>query len=180
MSKIGKKPIEIPDSVDLKLEGQTVKVSGSEGELTREVREEIGVKREEDVLKLFVEEETKESKGFWGLERSLINNMIKGVSEGFEKKLELVGVGYRARMEGQTLVVEVGFSHPVKVEQPEGVNITVEEGKIVVSGPDKEKVGQVAAKIRDIRPPEPYKGKGIQYEEEEIDKKEGKKAVGTE
>ncbi len=180
MSRIGKKPIKLPESVDLEIDGKTVKVKGPKGELEREIRPEIGVEKKDDTLVFKIEKETKRAPAFLGLERSLSFNMVKGVTDGFEKVLELHGVGYRARMEGTTLVVEAGFSHPVKMETPDEVDITVEKGKIKVSGIKKEKVGQVAAKIRDIRPPEPYKGKGIRYEGEEIMRKEGKKAVGSE
>ena len=180
MSRIGKKPIQIPEKVDLTIDGKKVKVKGPKGELQREVRKEIGLKLEGDQLNLSIEIEDKRSPAFLGLERSLISNMVTGVTDGFEKSLVMKGVGYRARMEGTTLVIEAGFSHPVKMETPEGVDIAVEKGEIKVSGIKKEQVGQVAAKIRDIRPPEPYKGKGIRYKGEEVVRKEGKKAVGSE
>jgi len=180
MSRTGKKPIKIPEAVTVDIDGRAVNVKGPKGELKRKIRPEIGVKKEEGELKVFISKEDKKSKAFLGLERSLLSNMITGVTDGFEKVLELHGVGYRARMEGQTLVVEAGFSHPVKMDPPEDAEIAVEEGKIKVSGIEKERVGQVAAKIRAIRPPEPYKGKGIRYEGEEIVRKEGKKAISTE
>lgn len=180
MSRIGKQPINIPENVEVTIKGQDVTVKGPKGELNRTVRPEIAVKNEDGKVKLSIQKESKRSNPFLGLERSLVFNMIKGVTDGFQKKLELHGVGYRARMEGTTLVVEAGFSHPVKREFPDDVKVEVEKGKIVISGIDKAKVGQIAAKIRDIRPPEPYKGKGIRYEGEEITLKEGKKAVGAE
>ena len=180
MSRIGKKPIEIPDSVDLEIDGKTVKVKGPKGELERTIRPEIGVERDDGKLLFKIVKEDKKSPAFLGLERSLVFNLIKGVTDGFEKRLVMKGVGYRSRMEGTTLVIEAGFSHPVKMETPEGVKIDVEKGEIVVSGIKKEQVGQVAAKIRDVRPPEPYKGKGIRYKGEEVVRKEGKKAVGSE
>ncbi len=180
MSRIGKKPINIPSTADVEINGRLVRVKGPKGELERKIRPEIGIKKEGESLQLTIEKETKKSKAFLGLERSLVANMVHGVTEGFEKKLELHGVGYRARTEGRTLVIEVGFSHPVKMDPPEDVSVEVEKGKIKVSGIEKAKVGEVAAKIRAVRPPEPYKGKGIRYEGEEIIRKEGKKAVGTE
>ncbi len=180
MSRIGKKPIQIPEKVDLNIDGKDVKVKGPKGELQKTVRKEIGLNLEDNKLVLSIEIDDKRSPAFLGLERSLINNMIKGVTDGFEKILVMQGVGYRARMEGTTLVIEAGFSHPIKMETPEGVDISVEKGEIKISGIEKERVGQVAAKIRDIRPPEPYKGKGIRYKGEKIVRKEGKKAVGSE
>lgn len=181
MSRIGKKPINISEKVEVNVDGQDVVVKGPKGELNRTIRSEIAVKIEDGKVKIAIQKESKRSNAFLGLERSLISNMITGVTEGFEKKLELHGVGYRARMEGNTLVIEAGFSHPVKMEFPdEDIDINVEEGKIVVTGIDKAKVGQIASKIRNVRPPEPYKGKGIRYVGEEIVRKEGKKAVGSE
>lgn len=180
MSRLGKKPIQIPEKVEVNLDKRTVKVKGPKGELERKIRPEIKIEKKDDYLQLEIQVESKKSKAFLGLERSLVSNMIEGVNKGFEKKLEMKGVGYRARMEGATLVVEAGFSHPVKMDPPTGIEITVEKGKIKVSGIKKEQVGQVAAKIRDIRPPEPYKGKGIRYVGEEVFRKEGKKAVTAE
>ncbi len=179
MSRIGKKLITIPEKTEVEMDGKNVKVKGPKGELERKMRSEIGIKKEENQLHLFIKKETKNSNAFFGLERSLIFNMVKGVNDGFEKILELQGVGYRARLEGEELVIEAGFSHPIKLKSPEDVSLQVEKGKIKVSGIDKCKVGQTAAKIRAIRPPEPYKGKGIRYEGEEIIRKEGKKAVGS-
>ncbi|MGM0439230.1 MAG: 50S ribosomal protein L6 [Patescibacteria group bacterium] len=180
MSRIGKKPIQLPEKVDLEIDGKTVKVKGPKGELERTIRPEIKAEEKDGELVLTIDKDTKKSPAFLGLERSLLFNMVKGVTDGFEKVLEMKGVGYRARMEGTTLVVEAGFSHPVKMETPDEVTIEVEKGEIKVKGIKKEKVGQVAAKIRDIRPPEPYKGKGIRYKGEEVVRKEGKKAVGSE
>ncbi len=180
MSRLGKKPIEIPDGVTVEIKGKLITVKGPKGELERRIRPEIGVRQNDDSIEFFVEKQSRRSKAFWGLERSLCSNMIEGVSKGFEKVLELHGVGYRARMEGEDLVIEVGFSHPIKMNFSSNVDVTVEKGKIKVSGIDKCAVGQIAAKIRKVRPPEPYKGKGIRYEGEEIIKKEGKKAVSSE
>ncbi len=180
MSRIGKKPIEIPDKVDVEIDGKTVKVKGPKGELERTIRPEIAAEKKDGELIVSIKKDSKRSPAFLGLERSLLFNMVKGVTDGFEKRLVMKGVGYRARMEGTTLVLEVGFSHPVKMETPDEIEIGVEKGEIKVSGIKKEKVGQVAAKIRDVRPPEPYKGKGIRYKGEEVVRKEGKKAVGSE
>jgi len=181
MSRIGLKPIEIPKDVEVKIDKRNVIVKGPKGQLERKIRPEIGIEEKDGNLELRIVRENKRSNAFLGLERSLVANMVEGVSKGFEKTLELHGVGYRARMEGETLVIEVGFSHPVEMNFPdEDIDVQIEKGKIKVSGIDKAKVGRIAAKIRDVRPPEPYKGKGIRYEGEEIIKKEGKKAVGSE
>lgn len=187
MSRIGKKPILIPEGVEVKIDGQKVTISGPKGELSREVLPEIKVEIENEKIVLSPRKGRKPSarksleegkvKAFWGLERALLQNMVIGVTEGFEKKLEIRGIGYRAKVEEGNLVLEVGFSHPIKIRAPEGIRFAV-EGKIVtVSGIDKEKVGQVAAKIRESKPPDAYKGKGIRYLGEEIKLKPGKKAV---
>ncbi len=173
MSRVGKKPIEIPEGVDVKIEGQKVIVKGPKGELSREVRPEIEIVIEDKRIVLRGEQ----SKAFWGLTRALIANMLKGVTEGFEKKLEIKGVGYRASVEEERLALSVGFTHPVKIKCPVGIKLSVEKNIITVSGIDKELVGQISAKIRAVKPPEPYKGKGIRYMGEEIRRKLGKKAV---
>ncbi len=179
MSRIGKKPIEIPQGVEIKIDGQKVLVKGLKGELSFEVRPEIKVETKEGKVLVSPQIETKSTKAFWGLTRALLQNMIKGVTEGYEKKLEMEGVGYKANLEGQNLVLNVGFSHSVKIEAPEGIKFAVEKNMITVSGIDKGLVGQTAAKIRKVRPPEPYKGKGIRYVGEQIRRKEGKRAVAT-
>ena len=179
MSRIGKKPITIPEGVEIKIEDSEIRVKGPKGELKREIRPEIKVEIKEKEILVSPLKETKKTKAFWGLTRALINNMVKGVIEGYEKKLQIEGVGYKARVEGEYLILEVGFSHPVKIKQPEGINFSVEKNIITVSGIDKELVGQVAAKIRKVRPPEPYKGKGIRYLGEQIRKKAGKKMVAA-
>jgi len=201
MSRIGKKPISIPESVEVKIENNTVTVKGPKGELRKEVRPEIKVEinpvrdsedrekprkecisnggKENEIL-VSPEKETKKTNAFWGLTRTLIFNMIKGVTEGYEKKLEIQGVGYKANLEGEDLVLQVGFSHPVKMDKVEGIKFEVEKNIITISGIDKELVGQVAAKIRKVRPPEPYKGKGIRYVGEEVRRKAGKKVVTAE
>jgi len=180
MSRVGKKPILIPENVEIKIEGQKIIVKGPKGELQREIRPEIKLEVEKDKILVIPQKKTKGTKAFWGLTRALVFNMIKGVTEGYEKKLQLEGVGYKANLEGEELVLQVGFSHPVKIEKPEGVNFSVEKNIITVSGINKELVGQIAAKIRKVRPPEPYKGKGIRYVGEEVRRKAGKKVVGAE
>lgn len=177
MSRIGKKPIEIPQGVEVKIESQKVIVKGPKGELQKEVRPEIKVETKNGKILITPQKETKKTPAFWGLIRTLIFNMIKGVTEGYEKKLEIQGVGYRASLEGEDLVLQIGFSHPVKIKKIEGIKFSIEKNIITVSGIDKELVGQIAAKIRRVRPPEPYKGKGIRYLGEEVRRKAGKKVV---
>ncbi|MBA7611179.1 50S ribosomal protein L6 [subsurface metagenome] len=179
MSRIGKKPIEILQGVEVKIDGSKVLIKGPKGELAFEVRPEIKVEVKEGKILVAPQIETKNTKAFWGLTRALLQNIIKGVTEGYEKKLEIEGVGYRANLEGQDLVLNVGFSHPVKIKAPEGIKFAVEKNMITVSGIDKGLVGQTAAKIRKVRPPEPYKGKGIKYVGEQIRRKVGKRAVTT-
>lgn len=179
MSRIGKKPIKIPQGVEVKIEGKRVVVKGPKGELSREVRPEIELELKEGNIIVSPGVETKRTNAFWGLTRALISNMVEGVSKGYEKKLEIRGLGYKANMEGDDLVLKVGFSHPVKMEAPDDVKISVENNIITISGIDKERVGLIAAKIRKIKRPEPYKGKGIRYLGEEVRRKPGKKVAGT-
>jgi len=179
MSRIGKKLILIPDGVEVKIEGNKVMVKGPKGELQREVRPEIKVEMEGKEIKITPQKETKKTGAFWGLTRSLIFNMVIGVKDGFDKKLQVEGVGYKANLEGENLVLQVGFSHPVKIEKDGNIKFLVEKNIITISGPDKELVGQTAAKIRRIRPPEPYKGKGIRYVGEIVRRKAGKKVVAS-
>ena len=179
MSKIGKKPILIPDKVEVKLEDNRIYVKGPKGDLSFEIRPEIGVKIENGQIEVFPKIQTKETKALWGTTRSLINNLVEGVTKGFKKQLEIQGIGYKAKVEGNELVLEVGFSHPVKKEIPEGLRVSVEKNIITVEGIDKQLVGEFAAQIRKVRPPDPYKGKGIRYLGERIKLKPGKKAVGT-
>ncbi len=179
MSRIGKKPIEIPQGVEVKIDGSKVLIKGPKGELAFEVRSEIKIEVKEGKILVTPQIETKNTKAFWGLTRALLQNMVKGVTEGYEKKLEIEGVGYKANLEGQDLVLNVGFSHPVKIKAPEGIKFTVEKNIVTISGIDKGLVGQTAAKVRKVRPPEPYKGKGIRYVGEQIRRKVGKKAVST-
>lgn len=179
MSRVGKKPIEMPSGVEIKIEGQKISIRGSRGELVREVPPEIGVEEKENKLFLFIKIETKKTQALWGTNRAILANMIRGVTEGFGKKLEIQGLGYKANVEGDDLNLSVGFTHQVKIKAPVGIKFSVEKNIITVSGSDKELVGQTASKIRKVRPPEPYKGKGIRYFGEVIKIKPGKKVVTT-
>lgn len=181
MSKIGKLPITVPAGVTVTVAERTVTVTGAKGNFTHVVPAGITVTLTENVLTVGQEEKTKEqTKALFGLTRALLANMVKGVSTGFEKKLELSGVGYRAQAAGSDLTLSVGFSHPVKIKAPQGVTFTVDGNTITVAGADKAIVGNVAAEVRAVRKPEPYKGKGIKYVGEVIRRKAGKaaKAVG--
>lgn len=177
MSKVGKKPILIPESVEVKIEDQKITVRGPKGELSREVRPEIQVGIKEGKVSLVPKFEERRISAFWGLERALISNMVKGVVEGFEKKLEIQGIGYKATLDGRDLILETGFTHSTRVNAPEDITFSIEKNIITVSGIDKGKVSQLAAKIRKVKPPDLYKGKGIRYLGEEIKLKPGKKAV---
>lgn len=177
MSRVGKKPIEIPENVEVKIEGQKVIIKGLKGELSREIRPEIKVEVKGNQIFVLPKEETKKTKAFWGLTRTLLANMIKGVTEGYEKKLEIEGLGFKALVEGEDLKLLVGFTHPVEIKAPQDIKFLVEKNVITVSGIDKEKVGLVAAMIRKVKPPEPYKGKGIRYQGEIVRRKVGKKAA---
>ena len=175
MSRIGKLPIEIPQGVEIKIDGQTVTAKGPLGEETVELRPEIAVKNEDNKLVLSKTVDSKEADALYGLSRTLVANAVHGVKEGFEKKLEIQGVGYRANMEGKNLNLSLGYSHPVIVEPPAGITISVEANtKITVKGSNKQTVGDIAALIRGKRPPEVYKGKGVRYEGEVIRRKAGK------
>ena len=175
MSRIGKKPVEIPEGVEVKVDGQVVTAKGPLGTETVTVCPEISVKIEDNHVVLAKIQDDRKSRSLWGLSRTLVNNAVQGVKHGFEKKLEINGVGYRANMEGTILNLALGYSHPVKVEPPQGITITVENNtKITVKGANKQLVGDVAAEIRGTRPPEVYKGKGIKYEGEYIRRKAGK------
>ena len=176
MSRIGKKTIAIPKGVTVALDGQTVSVKGPKGERTWTVAEEIEVKQEGDELSLTPRADTQRARAMWGLSRTLVDNMVTGVTTGFDKTLELVGVGYRAAMKGNQLSLQLGFSHDVDIDPPAGVTFAVpKQTEIKISGPDKQAVGQIAAVIRKLRPPEPYKGKGVRYAGETVRRKEGKK-----
>lgn len=176
MSRIGKKPIEVPENVTVTIaEGNFVTVKGPKGELTNTFNTDIKIEQENNVITLIRPSESKEHRSIHGTTRSLINNMVVGVSEGFERKLELVGVGYRASLQGSKLVLNIGFSHPVEFTPEEGIEVEVPANtKITVRGINKERVGALASNIRKVRPPEPYKGKGIRYEGEVVRRKEGK------
>ncbi len=179
MSRIGKKPIAIPDGVTVSIDGAAISVRGPKGEVSREIPREISVSVDGNEIWCKPARETKKTPALWGLVRSLVANMVEGVTKGFEKRLEFEGVGYRMAVEGTTLVMQIGFSHPVKIPAKRGVAFSVEKNVIVVSGIDKELVGEVAAHIRSIRPTEPYKGKGIRYQGEVVRRKAGKKAVAS-
>lgn len=175
MSRVGKKPVEIPAGVTVTLNGNTVTVKGPKGELTRTFHADIEIKVEDNIVNVSRPTESKLHRSLHGTTRAIIANMIEGVSKGFERNLELIGVGYRAQKQGNKLVLNVGYSHPVEIEPEEGIEIEVPANtKITIKGTDKERVGALAANIRDVRPPEPYKGKGIRYAGEQVRRKEGK------
>ena len=177
MSRIGLKPIEIPEGVEVKLEGNKVSVKGPKGELSKEIHQDIAIKMEDNVITLERSSDLKEYRSLHGTSRTMIANMVEGVTKGFEKSLEITGVGYRAQKQGDKLVVNAGYSHPVEIEAIDGIEIDVPKNtELTVKGIDKELVGAVAANIRAIRPPEPYKGKGIRYVGEYVRRKEGKTA----
>ncbi len=181
MSRIGKQPINVPQSVDVKILGNTLFVKGPKGELALKFLPVILVTFNNNKITVNVKNpEDKKQKALWGLYRNLIRNLITGVTEGFSKQLEISGIGYRASVSKGTLMLNIGYSHPVEFKIPEGIDIKVEKNIITVTGIDKQKVGQVAAEIRAFRKPEPYKGKGIKYVSEVIRKKAGKAAVKTE
>lgn len=176
MSRIGKKAVVIPANVTLTLSGQTVTVKGPKGQLSWTIADEVELKQEGNELSLTPRVDTKRAKGMWGLSRTLVANMVQGVTTGFEENLELVGVGYRAAMKGTALSLQLGFSHDVDVAAPAGITFaTPKQTEIKIAGIDKQAVGEIAAKIRRIRPPEPYKGKGVRYAGETVRRKEGKK-----
>jgi len=175
VSRIGKKPISLPAGVKVTVDGNTVTVQGPKGTLVQTLPEEITLAQEDNQVLVQRANDGKQQRAFHGLSRALIANMVEGVTNGFEKKLELVGVGYRAQMQGKKLVISIGFSHPVEVDAPEGIEFEVPAPtRITIKGIDKQLVGNTAAHIRAIRKPEPYKGKGIKYENEYIRRKAGK------
>lgn len=179
MSRIGRMPIVIPAGVDVNIDGSTVTVKGPKGTLTRTVHKNMAVVKDDNVITVTRPNDEKENRSLHGLTRTLVANMVSGVSEGFKKELEVNGVGYRAAKQGNELVLNIGYSHQVFIPEVEGISIEVPgPNKIVISGPDKQKVGQFAADVRKRRPPEPYKGKGIKYAEEVIRRKEGKSGKG--
>jgi len=175
MSRVGKMPVEVPSSVEFALDGNTVSVKGPKGELSRDFHERVAISFEDGTATVTRHDDARESRALHGLSRALLANMVTGVAEGFRRELEIVGVGYRATLKGNDLEMQVGFSHPVSVAAPDGITFEVPEPtKIAVIGIDKELVGQVAANIRKIRPPEPYKGKGVRYVGEHVRRKAGK------
>ena len=175
MSRIGNKPITVPEGIEVKLDGQKITVKGPKGTLEKVINENITVKLENNVITVTRPNDEKENKSLHGLTRTLINNMIQGVSNEYTKQLEINGVGYRAAKQGNTLVLTLGYSHPVKMEEPAGITYEVPNpNSVIVRGIDKELVGQMAAEVRKQRLPEPYRGKGIKYVDEHIRRKEGK------
>jgi large subunit ribosomal protein L6 len=176
MSRIGKKPVPVPAGVQANVEGQTVKMKGPKGALQVQLPDEVTAAIDNGVLQLTPRAETKRARAMWGLSRSLVANLANGVSNGFEKRLEITGVGYRASLQGKNLQLALGYSHDVLYPIPEGISVaTPRPTEIIVTGVDRQKVGQVAAEIRAFRPPEPYKGKGVKYAREYVFRKEGKK-----
>jgi large subunit ribosomal protein L6 len=177
MSRIGKKPISIPNGVEISVDNGLLTVKGPKGKLTRQMHPRVSVTAGKDEIAVSVSDESRESKAIHGLSRMLVANMVTGVSTGFEKALEIVGVGYRAELQGKTAILNVGYSQPVHFELPEGVEAKIDKTKITLSSIDKELLGLTAAKIRGVRKPEPYKGKGIRYADEVIRRKAGKTGV---
>lgn len=182
MSRIGKKPIEIPTGVTVQMDGRQITAKGPKGELSFSVHQDIAVEQTENMLTVTPKKAgeknlQKNIRALWGLTRALLANMIKGVTDGFEKKLELEGVGYRANVEGDTLILNVGYSNPVSVKAPTGISFQVEKNVITIAGTNKELVGEIAAQIRSKRPVEPYKGKGLRYQGEIVRRKAGKKGA---
>jgi large subunit ribosomal protein L6 len=176
MSRIGKKAVPIPSGVTANVEGQTVKVKGPKGQLQVVLPDDVMVKMDNGEVKVDPRNETKRARSMWGTSRTLVSNLVTGVTKGYEKKLEITGVGYRAALQGKNLQIALGYSHDVIFAIPEGIAITTPKPtEILITGIDKQKVGQVAAEIRGFRPPEPYKGKGVKYANEYIFRKEGKK-----
>ncbi len=176
MSRIGKKAVPIPSGVTASVEGQTVKMKGPKGNLQLVLAEDVAVKMENGAIQVDPRTETKRARSMWGTSRTLVANLVAGVTKGFERKLEITGVGYRAAVQGKNLQLALGYSHDVVFPIPEGITVvTPKPTEIVITGIDKQKVGQVASDIRDFRPPEPYKGKGVKYAGEYIFRKEGKK-----
>jgi large subunit ribosomal protein L6 len=176
MSRIGKKSIAIPSGVTVTLDGQSLKVKGPKGELSHRVVDEIEITHANGELSLAPRDESQRARAMWGLSRTLVNNMVDGVTKGYEEVLELVGVGYRAALKGKDLSMQLGFSHDVDIPPPDGITFAVPKPvEIRIAGIDKQVVGETAARIRRIRPPEPYKGKGVRYSGEKVRRKEGKK-----
>ena len=179
MSRIGRKPITVPAGVEVTLDGSTVTVKGPKGTLSGTFNKNMTIAMDGDTVVVTRPNDEKENRSLHGLTRTLIANMVEGVSNGYTKTLDIVGIGYRASMQGKDVVLSVGYSHTVTIAAPEGITLTCPSpNQIVVTGPDKQKVGQVASEIRGVRPPEPYKGKGIRYSDEHVRRKEGKAGKG--
>ena len=176
MSRIGKKPISIPNGLEVKIDGSSLKFKKSNNEKELDLKGHVDVKIEDGKIEFSPKGEDRQSRAYWGTYRALANNIILGLTEGFSKQLEINGVGYRAAMKGKVLELNLGFSHPINFESPKGIEISVDKNVVTIKGDDKQQVGQVAAEIRGFRPPEPYKGKGIKYLEEHIIRKAGKTA----
>jgi large subunit ribosomal protein L6 len=175
MSRIGKRPISIPNKVTVSIDGQAVAVKGPKGELSRVLPAEVEVVQEGETILVKRRDESRVARQRHGLSRTLVANMVEGVSQGFQRRLEIIGVGYRAQVQGKNLILNVGYSNPVQIEPPDGIQMAVENNtNVIVSGIDKEIVGNTAARIRAVRPPEPYKGKGIRYAGEVVKRKAGK------
>jgi large subunit ribosomal protein L6 len=175
MSRIGKLPIKVPSSVDVKIVDQTISISGPHGKLTREISELINISFTDGKLFVTKNSDSRIAKELYGLSRTLINNMVIGVSQKFERRLDIKGVGYKSQLQGKNLILSLGYSHPINITPPEGIDVAIENNTtIIIKGIDKESVGQLAATIRSKRPPEPYKGKGIMYKNEIIKRKVGK------
>jgi len=174
MSRVGKKPISIPDNAKISYDNRVITVQGEKGTLKRTVHPDVDLKIEDKILSVTLDQETRINKALQGLTRSLIANMITGVSKGFDRQLEINGIGYRAELKGESIVFNLGYSHPINFDLPDGVSATVDKTIVKLAGIDKELLGHTAAAIRRLRPPEPYKGKGIKYVEERIQRKAGK------
>ena len=175
MSRVGKKPISIPDKIKVTYKDRVVTVQGKNGKLTQEIHPAVDVNIEKDTVKVTLNDQSRKTVALQGMTRSLLNNMVNGVSKGFERVLEINGIGYRAEVKGKSIVFNLGYSHPMDFPLPEGVSAKVDKNNVVkINGIDKQLIGQTAARIRQLRPPEPYKGKGIKYAEEHIIRKAGK------
>ncbi|MDJ0676289.1 MAG: 50S ribosomal protein L6 [Calothrix sp. MO_167.B42] len=179
MSRIGKQPITVPAKVQVTIDGVNIAVKGPKGELSRQLPTNVSISQEGETLLVNRRDDSRQSRQLHGLCRTLVANMVEGVSQGFQRRLEIQGVGYRAQIQGRNLILNIGYSHQVQIAPPEGVQFAVENNtNVIVSGHDKEVVGNTAAKIRDVRPPEPYKGKGIRYAGEAVRRKAGKTGKG--
>ncbi|WP_088242726.1 50S ribosomal protein L6 [Calothrix rhizosoleniae] len=179
MSRIGKQPITVPAKVQITIDGVNIAVKGPKGELSRQLPTNVTVSQEGETLLVNRRDDSRQSRQLHGLCRTLVANMVEGVSQGFQRRLEIQGVGYRAQVQGRNLILNIGYSHQVQIAPPEGIQFAVENNtNVIVSGYDKEIVGNTAAKIRDVRPPEPYKGKGIRYADEVVRRKAGKTGKG--